>query len=73
MALGMPARERLEAYAIKAFTTQHEFLLERTKQLGLGTGTINLSIDDSRPVFTVDEVNDSRVRIRVHKFFAGLM
>ena len=72
MALGMPARERLEAYAVKAFTTQHEFLLERTKRLGFGAGMVNLSIDDSRPVFTVDEVNDSRVRIRVHKWFRRL-
>jgi hypothetical protein len=70
--LGTPAREGPKANAVKTFTAQHELLLKGTQRLRLGTGTIDLSIDDSRPVFTVDEVNDSRVWVRVHIGFRRL-
>jgi hypothetical protein len=63
----MPPRERLEANPIKTFAAKSELTRESRKRRRNGTGAVDLSIDDSGPVFFVNEVGNVGIRIWVHE------
>jgi hypothetical protein len=63
----MPPRERLEADPIKTFAAEGKLSRESRKRRRNGTGAVDLSIDDSGPVFFVNEVGNVGIRIRIHE------
>jgi hypothetical protein len=68
----MPPRERLEADPIKTFAAESKLTRESRKRRRNGTGAVDLSIDDSGPVFFVNEVGNVGIRIWVHENLGGL-
>jgi nucleoid-associated protein YgaU len=63
----MPPRERLEADPIKTFAAKGELARESRERRRNGTGAVDLSIDDSGPVFFVNKVGNVGIRIRIHE------
>jgi hypothetical protein len=63
----VPTRERLESDMIKTFTMSKKLTRKRRERLGNGTGMVDLSIYDGRPIFFMNEVANIGIRIRVHE------
>jgi hypothetical protein len=65
--LSVPPRERLEANPIKTFAAKSKLTRESRKGRRSRTGVVDLSIDDSGPVFFVNKVSNVRIRIWIHE------